>query len=526
MLSNKREPIFFSHLSVLVAILTISLPLGEAFVNLKPVRKQQLQSTSTPTTYEPVHILTDAYVRNPFESLDEDGRDIAGEDWFSMIPKQPKLLADYLQSERHRQHLQRNLRVSLHNVLRDSGALRAVMDFLVTIGTPSLALDHPDIVPLFWELTREKQWISYGQHKQQGIDMFLPKNVQSKGLLFFVHGKTTTTQDHTVALFTIYCNSSVYSHSKAPTLSHNQIIFISCIPLQTLGGAWGSGMPWMYRLVARPFLEKGFAVAIVGYRTFPDGDVTAQVEDLEMAAQALAKQFPEFSVEDTDYGVCMMGHSSGAHISMQMVVNRICGLLKEDRPPTSSSTIPTMRIDSFIGLSAPYEIASHYEFETRRGLEELSPMKAACGSDKKKLSNFSPILQLNRMLVNRTVHERLDLLSDFPRVAMYHGIQDDTVPISSTRQAALLLRSLGISQCEETYFGETGHSDTVFELMFGGKTKDSVFEWFESFQTRLERTELPRNRRSSMLLNNNGRATTAEKPVSSKGKESEVLVGV
>jgi hypothetical protein len=211
---------------------------------------------------------------------------------------------------------------------------------------------------------------------------------------------------------------------------------------------------------------------------------------------------------------------------MQMVVNRILGRLKEDRPPpatASSSTIPTMRIDSFIGLSAPYEIASHYEFETRRGLEELSPMKAACGNDKEKLSNFSPILQLNRMLVNRTAHERMELLSDFPRVAMYHGIQDDTVPVSSTRQAALLLRSLGISQCEETYFDETGHSDTVFELMFGGKTRDSVFEWFESFRTRLERTELPRNRRSS-ILPNNGRAKTAENPVSPKGTESEVLL--
>lgn len=32
------------------------------------------------------------------------------------------------------------------------------------------------------------------------------------------------------------------------------------------GGAWGSGMPWMYRLVAPTFLRLNFAVVIVGYR--------------------------------------------------------------------------------------------------------------------------------------------------------------------------------------------------------------------------------------------------------------------
>jgi acetyl esterase/lipase len=59
------------------------------------------------------------------------------------------------------------------------------------------------------------------------------------------------------------------------------------------GGAWGSGFPAMYRLVAKPFLNKGMTVAILGYRTYPTTDVKGQVDDLEQALESLRREFPE-----------------------------------------------------------------------------------------------------------------------------------------------------------------------------------------------------------------------------------------
>lgn len=88
------------------------------------------------------------------------------------------------------------------------------------------------------------------------------------------------------------------------------------------GGAWGSGQAWQYRLVAQPFLDQGMAVAVVGYRTFPDGDMNDQVKDLEMAAQELTQQYPDLCTKQTELGVCLLGHSSGAHIAMSMLSNR------------------------------------------------------------------------------------------------------------------------------------------------------------------------------------------------------------
>jgi hypothetical protein len=41
---------------------------------------------------------------------------------------------------------------------------------------------------------------------------------------------------------------------------------------------------------------------------------------------------------------------------------------------------PTNKIfpDCFIGLSGPYDISKHFDFEAMRGVEQISPMKGKC----------------------------------------------------------------------------------------------------------------------------------------------------
>lgn len=192
------------------------------FVNVPQVRKPMLQSTSTSVTYEPAFVFTDTFRRNPFtneqqqqqqeeetpSSSSSASAQIAFDERLppnsqgaaASLPPSPAadnnpLLAgwgwlrqQYLESERARRSAQTQLRVALHHFIRDSGTLRSVMDFLVTIGTPSLALDNPDIVPRFLQLTQNCIRIPYGKHALQGIDMYLPNKQEEppKGLLFFV----------------------------------------------------------------------------------------------------------------------------------------------------------------------------------------------------------------------------------------------------------------------------------------------------------------------------------------------------
>ena len=64
-----------------------------------------------------------------------------------------------------------------------------------------------------------------------------------------------------------------------------------------------------------------------------------------------------------------------------------------------------------------------------------------------------------------------------PRIALIHGDQDETVPFTSTQNAAELLAIGGIRKCDDVYLLGTGHSETVLELMLGGETQDVVMEW-------------------------------------------------
>jgi acetyl esterase/lipase len=230
----------------------------------------------------------------------------------------------------------------------------------------------------------------------------------------------------------------------------------------------------MYRLVASPFLKLGMAVAIVGYRTWPDGNAKGQVDDLEQAAAFLAKQFPDLCTvpprgNPSHYGTCLLGHSSGAHISLLMLVDRA-------RRKIQTGAIEPFQFHSYVGLSGPYDISHHFDYEAARGVEELSPMKPACGYSREAFRLNSPALRWMQYLTDISECDT-SIENAFPRILLIHGIEDGTVPFTATAETVRILRSCGVSQCEELYVARIGHQDTVMEVMVGGKTRDRIVEW-------------------------------------------------
>ena len=195
--------------AMLLVVAAMLLRRSNGFVNVPQVRKPELQSTSTSVTWEPMDVLTDAFQRNPFageKDIESDSTnsnnepDICYSDgsiatqhlppnppaeksWFSQVlsshRRQPtSLLVKYIQSEQARRKLRDQCKVALHNFLRDSGLLRSIVDFLVTIGTPAMAKENPEIVPRFLQLTRDCIQIPYGDgHQRQSIDFFLPSSL-------------------------------------------------------------------------------------------------------------------------------------------------------------------------------------------------------------------------------------------------------------------------------------------------------------------------------------------------------------
>ena len=83
------------------------------------------------------------------------------------------------------------------------------------------------------------------------------------------------------------------------------------------------------------------------------------MDDVKLATENLLQHSPEFAKND----VTIMGHSSGSNIGLLSMLDE--------------HFLQRIKIGAFISLSAVFDVVKHYEFETGRGVEEISPMKPA-----------------------------------------------------------------------------------------------------------------------------------------------------
>ena len=384
-------------------------------------------------------------------------------------------------SDRLTRYLGATLPLTWQNKGRDSGTFGTIADALVTCSIPMAAIANPQAAIQFLKLTKNLKRIYYGNHPSNYIDLFFPENCteeQCDGLLFFVHG-----------------------------------------------GAWGSGKPWFYRLVATPFLEQqmSMVVAIVGYRVYPYSQtVDEQVYDLECASKKLAELYPNLcgmNRTKRSIGTCVMGHSSGAHIALLMIVERLKRQVqRQQQEPSSTVTgistssslskngndiIATMPIDAFVGLSGPYDINHHFCYEASRGVEEISPMKAANGYSRSMFQYNSPCQRLKDFLA--TIDEsnpELSVDKFLPPMALICGVEDVTVPFTATSEAANVLRSCGLSRSrvEEIYVPQVGHQEDIVQVMLGGKVRNVTVDWLSKYNNKNNNDTPQRREESSPIL--------------------------
>ena len=64
-----------------------------------------------------------------------------------------------------------------------------------------------------------------------------------------------------------------------------------------------------------------------------------------------------------------------------------------------------------------------------------------------------------------------------PPILFVHGIEDATVPFTATSDAARILKSCGLTDCQEIYLEKTTHQDVIMHFMMGGAAMDAVFDW-------------------------------------------------
>ena len=225
----------------------------------------------------------------------------------------------------------------------------------------------------------------------------------------------------------------------------------------------------MYRNSALTFLDMDMIVVIVGYRTYPDGDVNDQVDDLESALKSFKANFPQYSkpADGKWFGTLLAGHSSGAHISILSVLRQL-----ERKIGKVGESSHMLDIDAFISMAGVFSITDHFYHEIGRGVDEISPMKPACGNTRESFNHFSPTERFQNF-------ESMEKVS-LPRMLFIHGLEDDTVPFTSTQKLVSAIKQTGIDvNCTEYYLPNVEHAEVIIDVMTGGQSRDLVQQWLE-----------------------------------------------
>lgn len=237
----------------LIVISLAILPDASSFVlTAAPVHSRQFLTTAR-TTRASSRLSTPSSDYNHVNTTQQDTRKEIDLSQYYKTPPDPLLNANDDSFRRFRT----TVPLPFQYFLRDSGLLRFLVNSLVLLAIPSLLQNYPtawnDLQTLLSRKNTSFQRVQYGTHRSQIMDMI--RTQQSQKWIAFVHG-----------------------------------------------GAWGSGFPLLYRLVA----NVGFNVAIIGYRTYPDTNVDGQIQDVAQATERLRQQ------EEGYIDMTLIGHSSGA----------------------------------------------------------------------------------------------------------------------------------------------------------------------------------------------------------------------
>lgn len=79
------------------------------------------------------------------------------------------------------------------------------------------------------------------------------------------------------------------------------------------GGYWRSQAKGSFSFVAKPFVEKGYSVAIIGYPLLPDISFSGLCESVRMGTAAALAAIEEMGLHPRFWALC--GHSAGGHLA-------------------------------------------------------------------------------------------------------------------------------------------------------------------------------------------------------------------
>lgn len=333
-----------------------------------------------------------------------------------------------------------SLPLSVIYKLRDIGIINILNDILAALIGLGVVVTRPSILYSFLLLTSRMRTIKYGKSNTHYFQVFDSINIdklsneETKAVHIFVHG-----------------------------------------------GAWGSGKPWMYRVISdglSQILECHHTI-VIGYPVYPYANIYEQSESIYDAVKYIKeheceifrkKNYYTVVSKRHEYKYILCGHSSGANICSMAIMNSIGNRDKKKL------------VDTFVGLSGVYDIEKHYTWESGRGVQEISPMKpAALGIENFHMCSPTKLLEQNLMIVfdsNKLSAEKVNKVSYeeevkklFPETLLLHGNADDVVPYTSTLEFSNELHKKNVANKVTLFQGD--HAAPIIDTMLA---KETIFK--------------------------------------------------
>ncbi|ORX92949.1 alpha/beta-hydrolase [Basidiobolus meristosporus CBS 931.73] len=231
------------------------------------------------------------------------------------------------------------------------------------------------------------------------------------------------------------------------------------------GGSWSSGNKLMYTLLADTLRKEGYMVVVPDYRKYPEVKIAQIYEDVTQALLWTRDNAKHYGGDPSC--ISIMGHSAGAHLAAQMVLDDIRRKVEMQTSTADTTALPP--VQHLILLAGVYDIGEHYLWETYRGVEEISGMSRVMGSTPANFDLNSPTCALKSVL-SWDLKKKGEFVRQLPPTLVVHGQHDYTVPVQSANKFHTVLQEIfhDINQhVEYKYlcYPDMNHSDPVFALM-------------------------------------------------------------
>lgn len=225
------------------------------------------------------------------------------------------------------------------------------------------------------------------------------------------------------------------------------------------GGAWIIGYKAWGALLGRRLAERDVIVACIDYRNFPQGTISDMVNDVSQGISYVCNNIAEYGGDPNR--IYLVGQSAGAHISA-------CALLRQAVKQSSDGeniSWSVSQIKAYFGISGGYNMFNLVDHFHGRGLYRSIFLSIMEGME--SLKQFSPEV----MVQDPSIRNAVSLL---PRIFLFHGSDDYSIPSESSETFANTLQRAGSQVKLILYKGKT-HTDLFLQDPLRGG-KDRVLE--------------------------------------------------